>query len=520
MLKFAIAFFKTLSARKLWLARLCGFGLLSIICLAVTTSGYESGKRVIVLGPVPELTGEQLKRKPNIVVVLSEAFWDPTLIQSVKFSRDPIPFFHALAEKHTSGWLLSPQFGGVTANVEFEVLTGNSIRFLSTDTVAYEEHVHANIDSLASILSGQGYRATAVSAFYDWFANTRQTFERFGFSRFISNEFFGANEYEGPYLADRAVARRIIEESRKTDGPDFIYANTMENHYHFYPGKFRRNTIDVTGDIPRADIGILETYAQGISDADRMLETLVDYFTRSQEPTVIVFFGDHLPHFEEDYRVYRDTGYISGDSDPQFLEKMHKTPVIVWNNFSRQPKESLDISPSFLGPYVLNLAGVQGTPYTEFLYNLSKRMPIFPPKEYFDKYRINQADVAEYEAWQSKMLAGELTDQSARTLVMGYDSLAITEFAPAEISAGEPFKTDFGRQTVSIRGGPFGQATVLTAGGKPLETTWVSESTVTATLPKEMYEKPGSLELKAQVIDEKGTVLAESKPVEIKVVNK
>lgn len=511
--------FQMLHTKKKRFARLFGAGFIGMMCLLLASSGYDSGKRKIVIPPPPDLSNELLQRKPNIIVVLSEAFWDPTLIDSVRFSRDPLPFFHSLSNTYTSGWLLSPQFGGVTANVEFEVLTGNSIRFLSTGTVAYEKHVKTNIDSLASILSSQGYTATAISPFHNWFANSRETYGRFGFSRFISLEFFNPNEYEGPYIADNAVARRIMEESRRTEGPDFIFSNTMENHYHFYPNKFKRNTIHVSGNLPQGDAGILETYAQGINDADRMLETLVQYFSRLREPTIIVFFGDHLPYLEENYKVYRDTKYISGEDDPEFLGKMHKTPVLVWNNFSRVPRESIEISPSFLGPYVLNLAGLKGTPYTDYLYELSKRIPVIPPKEYYSSMNIQESDLSEYEAMQAFMLSGEATDQTRNTPVMGYGDPVISDFQPTAITVNKHFITDRGVSTVIVKGGPFGLGSRLFVDGKELQTDWRNEETLTAVMPKQFYTEPGSLELQVKVVDEKANILAQSSPVTILVNN-
>lgn len=46
--------------------------------------------------------------KPNIIFVMSEAFWDPTLLKEVSFSEDPIPYFRSLQKDQTSGVMLSP----------------------------------------------------------------------------------------------------------------------------------------------------------------------------------------------------------------------------------------------------------------------------------------------------------------------------------------------------------------------------------------------------------------------------
>lgn len=87
--------------------------------------GYDDKavEAIVSNSPKPIKAGDPNNHvKPNVIVVLSEAFWDPTVIKGVEFSRDPIPFFHKLQQTGTSGTMLSPQYGGGTANVEFEVL--------------------------------------------------------------------------------------------------------------------------------------------------------------------------------------------------------------------------------------------------------------------------------------------------------------------------------------------------------------------------------------------------------------
>lgn len=154
-------------------------------------AGYdESSMRAIAkLASAKEDTG-QTKVKPNVIVVLSEAFWDPTILKDLSFDRDPIPFFHSLQQNYPGGWLLSPQFGGGTANVEFEVLTGLSTRFLPQGSIAYNQYITKGVDSMASILSRQGYTATAINPFHNWFFNSKNVYQNFGFSKFISGEFF------------------------------------------------------------------------------------------------------------------------------------------------------------------------------------------------------------------------------------------------------------------------------------------------------------------------------------------
>ncbi|MDF2628776.1 MAG: divalent ion tolerance protein CutA, partial [Symbiobacteriaceae bacterium] len=186
------------------------------------------------------------ERQPNVILVLSESLFDPTTLPGAKFSQDPLPFFRSLQTNYSSGTMLSSEFAGGTANVELEVLTGLSMKFLPDGVLAYESHIKRPVDSLASIFARGGYSTTAISPWASWFFNSKNVYRNFGFGKFISIDFM-KQEYNSPYLADREVARNVIEESRKTPGPDFIFANTAENHYDYGLGKFKKMEVEVSG---------------------------------------------------------------------------------------------------------------------------------------------------------------------------------------------------------------------------------------------------------------------------------
>ncbi|MDF2961644.1 MAG: sulfatase [Paenibacillus sp.] len=517
-------FKKTLPLRlAAWLAAIS-----VIILLRASGSGTETVQLPVQLDtPIIQWTQEELNRNPNVIVVLSEAFWDPTQIEGLKFSRDPIPTYHALQEKYTNGKMLSPQFGGGTANVEFEVLTGNSMRFVEEDTIAYETVVKQDVDSLAGILSRQGYTSTSITPFHHWYFDSSNVYRRFGFSRYISLEFFNPNEYVGPYIGDHAVAKRIFEETKRSEGPDFIFANTMENHYHYWPSKFKRNTIDIKGNVPREALAILETYAQGASGADAMLQEVVEYFSQVKEPTILVFFGDHLPHLEEDYYVYRESRYIQGEDDPDFLQKMYNVPVLVWNNYLPEGKDELYISPSFLSPYILQLAKLKGSAYTDFLSKLSKRIPIIPPKPYYEAMQIRESDLTEYKDWQERILtgkgqgdadsrgydeSGEMNMPLTEAFTLGYGVPLIESVSPdvLHLQPVSKLAPDLLKTTITVKGGRFGLGCVLFANGKPLKTSWQTEEILSAVIPRNLLVKPGIVELQVKVIDEHEAVLVES----------
>ncbi|MNI08300.1 Sulfatase [compost metagenome] len=492
-----------------------GFALATMMNMKMLFVNEKEGYNDEAVASIVDLSNKKIEageatQKPNVIVVLSESFWDPTLIKSATFSRDPLPFFHKMQETQTSGYMLSPQFGGGTANVEFEVLTGNTMRFLPQGSLAYNQYINHEVDSLASILARQGYTSTAISPFHNWYFNSRKVYENFGFSKFIPIEYFNP-KYIGPYIADSEVSANIIAESKKSPGPDFIFANTMENHFHYYPGKFPKNTIDVSGDFSKESVGMLETLAQGVSDADNMLQDLVEYYSKANEPTVVVFFGDHLPALGDDYQVYKDTKYLSGNDDPDFLNKMYRVPFVIWDNFSTQSKEKLEISPNFLSTYILKLANQPGNYYTNYLQELYKKIPIIPPENYYASMNITKEALKDYETLQYDILFGDRHGYKDlkepiinKNYILGFGPMTIDKITSESSSL-----LNHSVVNLTISGSNLPALGVVTMNGKPLPTSWVTQQSVKVKVDSSLL-KSGNCEFQIKVTDSKENVIGKS----------
>ncbi|MEK8129221.1 LTA synthase family protein [Paenibacillus filicis] len=466
--------------------------------------GYDEKSIHSLAASPPPAVAKPGDVKPNIIVVLSEAFWDPTQVKGLTFNRDPIPFYHELAAKYSSGTMLSPQYGGGTANVEFEVLTGNSMRFLPQGSTPYNQYIDKGVDSLASILSRQGYSTTAVNPFHSWFYNSKNVYNNFGFGKFISQEFFEP-DYEGPYLADRGVAKQIIQATDASSGPDFIFSNTMENHYHYYPGKFKENTFEVTG-VSGESKGMFETLAQGLNGADNMLKSIVTHYEQSKEPTIIVFFGDHLPSLGDDYQAYRDSGYLL-PNDPDFLNKIHRVPVLVWNNYLPAHQDKLDMSPSFLGPYVLKLAEREGSYYTDYLNQLAQTTPVIPPKNMYAEMGISEESLKGYERLQYDIMFGKQYAYKERHLavkdpnyVLGTGKLEVDHVKLEEAGAD---------RLVTVEGRNLPPQAIVQINGQPVRTERNSTGQLTALVkPEQMGQLPCKVEV--VVKDSKDKIVVKS----------
>ncbi|KRF39204.1 LTA synthase family protein [Paenibacillus sp. Soil787] len=298
-------------------------------------------------------------KKPNVIFIMSEAFWDPTLLTNVTFSEDPVPTIHRLQKESTSGYLLSPQFGGGTSNVEFEVLTGNSMSFLPGGSIPYQQYITKPVPSLASYFADQGYKSMGIHSYEGWFWNRNSVYKELGFESFKSSEHFVNPEMKGYFISDAEVSRNIIDEVDKTEEPMFMYTVTMENHGPYDEPRYGENHFKAQGNLTPEAKTILETYAQGAHDADQSLQMLIDHFQQSDEPTMIVFYGDHLPMLGLDYQVYKEAGFIqtsnANDWSLEEVKKMHSIPLVTWSNFD-MPKQDIPLlSDSFLGAHVLDM---------------------------------------------------------------------------------------------------------------------------------------------------------------------
>nr|WP_018371904.1 sulfatase-like hydrolase/transferase [Streptococcus massiliensis] len=76
----------------------------------------------------------------TVIYLLSESFSDPTRVEGITVSENPIPYIQEVKSKFTSGLMKFDGYGGGTANMEFQTLTGLPFYNLSPNvSVIYTE---------------------------------------------------------------------------------------------------------------------------------------------------------------------------------------------------------------------------------------------------------------------------------------------------------------------------------------------------------------------------------------------
>jgi len=447
------------------------------------------------------------KFTPNIIFVMSEAFWDPTLMKNVSFSEDPMPFFHSLQKSQTSGTMLSPVYGGGTANTEFEALTGFSTQFLPEGSIPYAQYVNKPIEALPSILQKQGYATSAIHPYDNWFYNRNGIYKNLGFDKFISKEFFNSPKTNGQYILDTEFTKKILAEVKATDKPDFIYATSMQNHGPYFSTQNPQNKIKVSGrNLSPASQAILENYTNSVSEVDQSLKQLIEGLQQSNEPTEVIFYGDHLPMLGDDYSVYKDANFVKSDNTYEDYLKLHSVPFVTWNNFSTT-KEKLNLSSNFLGTYALQLAQKTGSPMTDFLSNLMKNdSDVIMKQEYASQEKITPAEVDQYKLLQYDLMLGK--DYIAQ-LEPSHTPLANAAYIQGD---GVPKITNavISNGLITVQGKNFVENDKVYIDGKLMESTFASANGISASLPKDFKGKSSTLEIQVKLSDSISRVISQS----------
>jgi phosphoglycerol transferase MdoB-like AlkP superfamily enzyme len=332
-------------------------------------------------------------RQADVIVVMSESLWDPTRMSSIRYSADPMPTIRA----SQSGHVFSPEFGGMTANVEFEALTGFSNAFLPYGSIPYQQYIRRPVPSLATFFESKGYVTKAFHPFQGWFWNRNNVYQSLGFRQFHSEETMPAMDKRGIFASDDALTRYIIKEADNTDEPFFFFAVTLQGHGPYERNRYVKNTIGVDAPtLSDRSVSALETYTQGVKEADQSLKDLMDWAKKRRRETIIVLFGDHLPPLNE---VYTESGYMANvvatrKASVETMKREHETPLVVWSSKRGVQKDIGSVSPSQLPYYIVRMAGYRHPYYTGMLGRVAERYAVIDRHQLIGRNNKAQADWA------------------------------------------------------------------------------------------------------------------------------
>ncbi len=319
---------------------------------------------------------ETMEEMPNIIVIMNEAFADLSILSEYTTNMDEMPFVRSLmagAYNTVSGYMDVSILGGNTANTEFEFLTGNTMAFLPQGSIAYQQFVHEDTPSVATVLKELGYRTVALHPYHATGWDRSEVYPYFGI-----DEFYTQSDFKNPliyrkYISDQADVEKIIEiYEQNPERPLFMFNVTMQNHSS-YTDVYENFTPQIT--VEGTDSVALNQYLSLLYESDKAIQNLVRYFDRLDDPTIIVFFGDHQPTDSVVAPIYKLNGKSVYSLSEEELCLRYKVPYFIHANFDIEEATDVPMSSNYLGIQTLKMAGIPLSKYQQFLANQYHAFP-------------------------------------------------------------------------------------------------------------------------------------------------
>lgn len=254
--------------------------------------------------------------RPDIVVVQSEALFDPSLIRGMQDYR----FLPGLEDRGVwvhSGDLHVPAYGGGTIRTEFEVLTGIALHSFPEVMYPYLELDLDRFPSAVAALGDSGYQTFALHPNSADFWRRGGAFRAFGFNTSVWKDGFSSKvEYDGPYPSDKSLVDEVVALlSRPLADPAFVFAITIQNHgpylWHSNLDKGALARYPVPPGLSETAALELRTYLYHLEVGADQLYRLIDFLNARSRPTVLLVYGDHLPALPN---VFEEAGVTSDAS--------------------------------------------------------------------------------------------------------------------------------------------------------------------------------------------------------------
>ena len=291
---------------------------------------------------------------PNILFLQLESFVDPTLFTNIKVSEDPIPYFRSLMEDYSSGDLTVPACGAGTANTEFEVMTGLSVKFFGPGEYPFKAILKdITAESIATDLKSMGYGTHAIHNHRGMFYNRHIVFDNIGYDTFTSLEYMSdVPKTPKNWAKDSILTEQITMAMESTKAHDYIYTISVQGHGKYPSEEVIRNPKIKVTDAPSEETKWqYEYYINQIYEMDQFVKELTDTLAAWDEDVVLVMYGDHIPALD----VTEDS-YAAKD--------LYTTQYVVWNNFGME-KADMDIATYQLAAEVFDRLGIHtGTTVT------------------------------------------------------------------------------------------------------------------------------------------------------------
>lgn len=319
----------------------------------------------------------------TVILILSESFSDPLRVPGISFDIDPMPNIRALKDVTTSGLMLSPGYGGGTANIEYQSLTGMNLANFNDQLISPYQQLVPSQKKVYTFnqIWNDACQVQCSYAFHPYLKNfylRDSNYKKFGFKYFRTIDSKPALKYQDHidtgYVSDASAYQNVIDQLNQSDGESqFIQLVTMQNHlpYGDYYTNNEFKEADTSTGLDENEEVQIDTYAKGISYTDQATATFLDQLNMIEQPITVIFYGDHLPGIYASAAKYKENQLT-----------LHESDYFIWSNSSSSsagsklsPEESNYSSSNFFMASAAEHMDAKVTPFLALLTEVHQSVP-------------------------------------------------------------------------------------------------------------------------------------------------
>lgn len=302
--------------------------------------------------------------KPNIVTIMCESYSDVVKIRGLHASEDPVDPLWKLGETDPNaktGLVHINTVGGGTSVSEWEYQTGLNHSLLSISRVPFFTDCAKNYTFSADQLYSDYYKLY-MHPFRSSGWNRPTVYKNFDFDEIVFSEdddpTYGPDDRVRSLVSDKALIKTIINRMETTEQPLFSMNVTMQNHGGYGDDiggedRLKEKTVTITDDVEDKE------YVENFLTLQKMsTEAIIEFAeylkAHPEEPTILLFFGDHYP----------------SDIEKPDGSEGYETPYLVYSNFCElaDMPETMDLSLFYAN--VMKAAGLPLSSWDKYLLSL------------------------------------------------------------------------------------------------------------------------------------------------------
>ncbi|MHA4906396.1 LTA synthase family protein [Streptococcus constellatus] len=299
----------------------------------------------------------------TVIYLLSESFSDPARVEGVTMSENPIPNIQEIKNQTTSGLMKSDGYGGGTANMEFQTLTGLPFYNLSPSiSVIYTEVVPGmnKFPSISDFYNRKNRTVIHLASPSNYSRNI--IYNDLGFNKFIH---YGTKGLKGVNIggnySDKTTYDQVLK-NLKENQSQFFSVMTMQNHMPWTEPNPVTISANYAG-FSDADNQTLSNYVRMLHHTDIATKDFLAQLSKINKKITVVFYGDHLPG------LYPQSAF-KNNPDSQYL-----TDYFVWSNYDTPKLNYPVVNSSDFTALLLEQTNSKVSPYyallTEVLHKAS-----------------------------------------------------------------------------------------------------------------------------------------------------